>query len=539
MRWSLPILLVGAFACGDSTPTGPTTYVVSGQWYFSEHLSAAQAAVSCGDGGPVLVTQSDRQFAANGVVSGACTGPGGTQTYRDVTTSIESGTISGTQFRFVIDGCPYVGTAYGDAPDSVAGTAACDIAAGAGTVHVTGTWVVLPYSDTLAFGWDLGAAQHYTSGGMSLGKTIIGDVNGDGRQDVVAIQAGGSGQRILIYHQNQAGALAQPETLTTTGLAARWIAIGDLNGDGKRDLAVSGSSTTALSGYLGRVFVYLQNPATGVLQAPVEDTVASNQAYDVAIGDLDNDGDDDLVVGAEWVFATTGRLSIRYQGSGGTLGPEVLNDSVLVSPTGELHIADVTGDGRNDIIAQSGQLELAVIAQQANGTLKPIPARYAVQTSYWPQFDAFGVGDLNGDGRNDVVVLDPGNSGYLNFLYQTAAGTLARSLSPPLTTTFFGLEVGDVDRDGLADILGDASAVVGVLNQQADHTFPTVTPYGFQPTSFGGSLEHQSLAFGDVTGDGRPDAVVSWANEGVWVLPAIPVWGPLDARAAGSVSTRH
>jgi hypothetical protein len=535
------IALILSSACGgdNGNPLGPTDYVVAGTWYFSEELTDTRLGVSCSDSGPVAVTQNEAHFSAIGVQSGACTGPAGTQEFTDLPFTFDGGTIDGTRVQFSIDNCPYIGRAYGDVPDSVAGTVACRISAQGVTINLEGSWVVGPITDSAQLGLHPGPERHYTSNGIRLGKTLVGDLNGDGLNDVAAEEAEGGG-RILLYYQNQAGGLDAPIPLTATNLGISKIAIGDLNHDGRQDLAVSGSAINALSGFLGRVLIYYQNPATGGLLPPVEDTIASNSTGDLAIGDLNHDGYDDLLVTAEWMVATTGRLSIRYQQAGGTLGPEVVYDSVLVDFTGEVHIADVTGDGLKDIILQDSLLDLAVVSQNANGTLSITPAHHTVQTSYWPRFDAFAVGDFNGDGRTDIVVDDPGNSGTLNFFTQSPGGALTRTLSAPLGIGPFGLEIADINRDGLNDILGDNSATISVFYQTPAHAFPTATPYFFQTLSSGGSLEHQSLAIGDVTGDGRPDVVVTWLDEGLWVLPTVTKIPPAAAlRGSGKVTNEE
>jgi hypothetical protein len=378
-------------------------------------------------------------------------------------------------------------------------------------------------------GRSLGPAAHYSSNGIWVGKTAIADLNGDGRNDVVTIESTNSPQRMLIYYQNAAGMLDPPTVISPPDLLVRSVAVGDLNHDGKADLAVSGNAISASSGWLGRVLVYYQDPASGTLSLGKVDTVSSNNVGDVAIGDLNADGRNDLVVAAEWtVRPGQGRLSIRYQRQDGTLGPESLYDNVGVIPW-EVRVADVTGDGRNDIIVQNGLLTFAVIRQNADGTLNASPDTYAVKTSYWPTFYSFAVGDVNADGRNDVVVLDPGNNGYLNVFLQSAQGTLVRTLPDTLTDTPYGIQIADINGDGLNDLLADqtfpsvptAFGEVLVFHQHADHTFAAPTRYTFPTLSGGGSSVHQALSIGDVTGDGWPDAVMTWGNEGLWVLPNV------------------
>jgi hypothetical protein len=153
------------------------------------------------------------------------------------------------------------------------------------------------------------------------------------------------------------------------------------------------------------------------------------------------------------------------------------------------------------------------------GVLSGTPDYYSVQTSYWPQIYTFEVGDLNGDGRIDVLTTDPGNNGYLNIFFQNTSGTL----DPPMLVTVFigplyGIEIVDVTGDGLNDIAGDISGTVYVFRQKADHSFGDPVAYTFPTTSFGGSQEYDALSFGDVTGDGIPDAVVTWWGDKLFVV---------------------
>ncbi len=363
-----------------------------------------------------------------------------------------------------------------------------------------------------------GTAINYPSPSsyLSLGDTAIGDLNGDGLNDVAVIQGVNNTGLLLIYYQNAFGGLDSAATLTLT-ILTRGVAIADVNNDGKQDLVLSGLSQTALSGYLGRIVVFLQDPATGQLGAPQEYIVSSNSVYSLAIGDLNGDGRNDVVVMAEQAV-TSGGLSFFFQTSGGTLGPEVVYDTVNVT-AGEIHIADMDNNGLNDVVVQSGQKELSVIRQLAAGVTSTVPEQYSVQTSYMGGFSAFALGDLNGDGRADMVAVDPGNNGYINIFLQNAQGLLDGPLLVQITDLPFGVEVADITGDGLNDIVMDVSGGIVVFPQQPDHTFGPRRYYPYYASSFGGSSIHQALSVGDVNGDGQPDAVVTWADSGLYVFP--------------------
>ncbi len=351
---------------------------------------------------------------------------------------------------------------------------------------------------------------------LYLGDTAVGDLNGDGRNDVVAIQGSNNTGELLIYYQDASGKLHSPLVMNLD-IHTRGVAIADVNNDGKADLVLSGVSKTALGGWPGRVVVILQDPATGQLRPPQEYTVSSDNVFKLAIADLNGDGRNDIVVAAPQV-GLPGNLSIFFQNSAGTFNPEVVYNNVHVMSESEIHVADMDNDGKNDIVVQSGLTQFAVIRQTAPGVFSPNPDFYNVQTSYYMKFNSFALGDVNGDGRTDVVTLDPGNNGYLNIFLQNSQGTL----DPPVlvqTDVPFGVKIADITGDGLNDIIYDVSGGIVVLPQQPDHTFGPKVSYGYQSLTGGGSMVTQALSIGDVTGDGKLDAVVTWSDEGLYVFP--------------------
>jgi hypothetical protein len=351
---------------------------------------------------------------------------------------------------------------------------------------------------------------------LYLGATAIGDLNGDGRNDVVAIQGSNNTGELLIYYQNESGKLNTPVVKNLT-IETRGAVIADVNNDGKADLVLSGISKNANVGWLGRLVVFLQDPATGQLLPPQEYTVSSSYVFNLAVADLNGDGRNDVVVMAPDV-GVFGSLSIFFQNSAGTFDPEVKYDMVHVMFEGQIHVADMDNDGRNDIVVQSGLNEFAVIRQTAPGVFSATPDLYTVQTSYWSSFNAFALGDVNGDGRIDVVTVDPGNNGYLNIFLQNSQG----KLDPPtfvMTDVPFGVQIADITGDGLNDIIYDISGGIKVLPQQSNHTFGPSLYFSYPAQSFGGSLVHQALSIGDVTGDGKLEAVLTWSDEGLFVLP--------------------
>lgn len=187
-------------------------------------------------------------------------------------------------------------------------------------------------------------------------------------------------------------------------------------------------------------------------------------------------------------------------------------------------------DGDNDLVVVSGLKELAIIKQDSStipGTLADVPNRYTIETSYWPSMGPSAVGDLNGDGKNDLIVTDPGNSGLINLFLQADGGTLgpATILPQPFLPSAI-VKISDINRDGLNDILcGEVvpgfppKSLTYVMYQTPTHSFVT-SVYSFETKSGGGGTV--GFAVGDVTGDGKPDAIVTWQDEDLRVLPNVP-----------------
>jgi hypothetical protein len=351
-----------------------------------------------------------------------------------------------------------------------------------------------------------GTSSKYSSS-SNLGNTTIGDLNGDGLNDVVVIQS----PNILIYYQNEFGKLDDPISINYD-LYGMNVVIADINNDDKADLILAGSDGDAITNQ-GRVIIFLQDPAIGQLKSPQEYTVNTAYVKSIAVSDLNNDGLNDIVITKE-----TG-LAIFFQNTNGTLNSKVdINNDTVAYGHSEIHIGDMNNDGYNDIVVQSDKKELSVIMQISAGVFSESPDKYNVETSYWLQFYTFELGDLNGDGLTDIVAIDPGNGGYINIFLQNSSGKLDRVLFSQGANCPRGVEIADVNRDGLNDLIMDIFDEIVVFSQQSDHSFVITNHYTYDPPTIGGSEMCQALSIGDVTNDGLPDVVLTWEDV-LYVLP--------------------
>jgi hypothetical protein len=360
----------------------------------------------------------------------------------------------------------------------------------------------------------------------------IGDVTGDGRSDIV-VTTGYSNDPLNDFHlvvlaQGANGTLLPPVLYATAGsYTARpgSVAIGDIDGDGRADVVVG------LDRYGVQVF---PQQADGTLGTP---TIAlSEDSTRVRVGVLDKSGRDQ-VAGIGWGTGTITQFADTGAGF-------VVARTYAARHDGydDLEIADVTGDGKSDLIVMSGQglvPNLSVLAALDSGTFGAA-AEYSVGGSVLTH--GIGVGDVTGDGRKDVVASYGGNkpSSFIGVFAQTAGGTLASPTNVASYDIPEPVEVADLDLDGRADVvtLHGGWQRAGVYRGRADGTLTSEMLYLIPYASH---YNPHGLAIGDVNGDGWPDIVAADYNNGVIVLrnnglaaTSVPAAPTLTSAVAGN-----
>jgi hypothetical protein len=254
------------------------------------------------------------------------------------------------------------------------------------------------------------AGTTLTTGGQP-NQVISADINGDGVPDLVFADLSASGNAVVVLQDaSHPGQFLTPLNLATGGMTPS-VAAADLNGDGLIDVVAADFDS---NGNNGQVTVFFQNPASpgAFLQAVTFPAGAQPQA--VRIADVNGDGLPDLVV------------ANRGPGGDGTGVPGVsvlLQDatrpgSFLAPVTYATHwgaidvaVGDVNGDGKPDLVVASlGPAPTGAVSVLLQNV--STPGTFGTATSYagFGQPLSVAIADLNGDGHPDIAVADGYNA---------------------------------------------------------------------------------------------------------------------------------
>ena len=247
--------------------------------------------------------------------------------------------------------------------------------------------------------------------------------------------------------------------------------------------------------------------ATGLFQ-PYQAISIPSEPDAVAIGDVSGDGRPDLV-------ATTGydvdpahdfHLIVLVQGADGLLQPPVWYATAGTYPNrpGSVDIGDINGDGRPDVVVGLDRLGIQLFPGQPDGTLGA--------PSFVAHVDStrIRIAPLDKSNRDQVAGIG-WNSGSITTFADTGGGLVAARTYPVRHEGWDDLEIGDVTGDGANDLVvmsGQGFVPnISVLAAQPNGTFGAAAEY-----SIGGNQLTNGIGLGDVTGDGRTDVVASYGG---------------------------
>ncbi len=367
--------------------------------------------------------------------------------------------------------------------------------------------------------------------GTNPRSVAIGDLDGDGKADLV-VPNGFSNSVSVFRNTGNSGTVNYAVKIDfPTGTNPYSVAIGDLDGDGKADLAAANGNSNTIS-------VFLNTGSKGAVSyATKMDFPAGTSPYSVAIGDLDGDGKADLAV----VNSAGNSVSVLRN----TSSRDMISYATKVDfatglfPT-NVAIGDLDGDGKVDLaVANYGDNTVSVLRNTSSIGAIGYAAKVDFVVGTYP--NSVAIGDLNGDGKTDLAVANissnsvsvlrnTGNIGTVNYAAKVDFSTGQNPNS---------VAIGDLDGDGKVDlaVANFSSQTVSILrNMSSGATVSFASKVDF--TTGPGSV---SAVIGDLDGDGKADMVVA-NNTGnsISIIRNNPAFPPIITSftpASGTIGT--
>jgi len=332
----------------------------------------------------------------------------------------------------------------------------------------------------------------YSPGFSSPFSVAIADVNGDGKPDILVLDSSGLFGVLL---GNGDGSFQPPVTYGSGGYNGMeaGLAVGDLNGDGYPDLAVA----SGLCDYWSWEELYgcvnvLYNDGHGTFGAPRERNSGYGCTLAVAIADVS-------------LISTTSCLDPACDWNWGTVCFYDCYESGGTGPVA-LGTGDLNGDGYLDVLVGNvGDIKnVGVLLGNGGFQLQPV---VTYPGNPWD----VAVGDMNGDGKPDIVV--DGTS----VLLGNGDGTFQRAVNFGWVGDTFVL--GDVNRDGKLDVIGTEGILLNISG------FSTTT---LITSSLNPSFVNQSVTFTATVSSSRgliPDGELVKFYSGSKLLASVPISG--------------
>jgi FG-GAP-like repeat/Putative Ig domain len=325
-------------------------------------------------------------------------------------------------------------------------------------------------------------------------SVAVGDFDGDGNQDLATANANNLSNNVSVVLGDGAGGFDPATNFDVSPQGGdpdpRSVAVGDFNGDGIQDLAVANRQSN-------KVAVLLGNGLGGFF--PFTDFDVGGQPFSVVVGDFNGDAKQDLAVVNS--ANTSHNVAILLGNGAGGFGPATNFDVGIGTPI-SVAVGDFNDDGNQDLVVANGLSTSTVSVLLGNG-LGGFDPFVAYPVGAFPS--SVAVGDFNGDGKQDLAVANSDDDN-VSVLLGNGLGSFGMANNFNVGNFPRSVAVGDFDGDGKQDLVvaNQSSDNVSILLGLGTGSFSAATNF-----FVGGGSSSQSVEVGDFNGDGKQDFVTA------------------------------
>lgn len=356
-------------------------------------------------------------------------------------------------------------------------------------------------------------------GGAGLYDICLCDFDNDMKTDVIA--ANRTSTSVTLLRNTTAtpgGTVSFARTTIPIFAPSLHVTCGDLNGDGKKDVVIIDDLSTKV------IFFRNTSPGPGTITFAQTSISITNHTDNVMpeIVDLDRDGKPEVVISDQTPKGANGQFSILRNLS--TTSALVFDTPLEIKVPGissdDIVAADLNGDQLPEIITNQYQLATSNLYIFENQSTPGSLAFAAPQTlAIGGTVKRIHVSDLDGDDNPDIAVTQLTVASISIFRNTSSGGTISFASAVPVSTDFtpWGLDMADVDGDGKTDIVTASNTSKNLTLLQNSSTPGSLS---FVRHSLATTFNNRGVRIGDMDGDSKPDIV--FTDDGSAVTPAIP-----------------
>ncbi|MFH0943601.1 MAG: VCBS repeat-containing protein, partial [Planctomycetota bacterium] len=336
--------------------------------------------------------------------------------------------------------------------------------------------------------------------GIATGGAFA-DIDRDGWPDLVVANGNDiQRQRVEVYYNQGGGEFNTAPDWTSNDVDYHGhLSVGDVNDDGWPDVAVAVFLGPGGFGSFGGAKLYLNNGAGTLSSNPSWQSADAYYCFSVRLGDADGDGDLDLAAATGEPYYGSPTKDRIYLNSGGALATSPGWQSTEIEHNLDCTFADVDEDGDLDLVTCGARAPNRIYF--SSGGLVATTSGWASTDNNNQNGNSLTVGDVNGDGRLDLMVTDNNQLSGGQGVFKIYAGSGSSFATTPYWSAHGGntssITATDLLLDGYADVIG--GIWFGKARIYSNTTGTPSTTAAWQMT---GSSVQEAMFLADLNRDG-------------------------------------